>query len=105
MKLDGSWESPAAGIERRLLALGAHLMTMEVRFDTGAIGSTHQHPHEQQTRVMQGRFEFHIGEEKRVLEPGDIIVIPGDVPHGCRCLEAGSLNDTFTPVREDLLER
>jgi quercetin dioxygenase-like cupin family protein len=105
MKLDGSWEHPEPGIRRRLIALGQNLMTMEVEFESGAVGATHQHPHEQQTRVVHGRFRFHVGTETHTLEPNDIVVIPGNTPHGCECLEAGMLHDTFAPVREDLLER
>jgi quercetin dioxygenase-like cupin family protein len=61
----------------------------------------HQHPHEQITYVVAGRFEFTVGSETRVLEPGMAALIPGGVPHGGKTLTACRVLDIFTPVRED----
>jgi quercetin dioxygenase-like cupin family protein len=105
MKLDGSWESPATGIRRRLKSLGQTLMTMEVEFEQGAIGAMHQHPHEQQTLCVSGRFQFSIGGTVQILEAGQMVNIASNLPHEAVALEAGVLLDTFSPVREDLLER
>lgn len=105
MKLDGSWEILAGGIKRRLVSLGENLMCMEVHFEAGAIGAMHHHSHEQQTLVRQGSFRFTIGQKVHTLFTGDIVNIPGNVPHEAVALEAAVLLDTFTPLREDLLER
>jgi quercetin dioxygenase-like cupin family protein len=104
MKRDGSWEEAAVGIKRRLASLGEHLMTMQVQFQTGAVGALHQHPHEQQTLVLSGRFRFTVGDTAQLIGPGELLLIAGNTPHGCECLEAGELLDTFSPRREDLLE-
>jgi quercetin dioxygenase-like cupin family protein len=104
MKQDGSWEQPALGIQRRLRSLGASLMTMEVEFKSGSIGALHQHPHEQQTFVLKGKFQFTIGDKIHLLETGDMVIIAGNVPHEALALEDGTLIDTFTPVRADLLD-
>jgi quercetin dioxygenase-like cupin family protein len=61
----------------------------------------HQHPHEQVTYVMAGKFEFTIGNETKVLEPGMAAIIPGGVMHGGRTLTACRVIDVFSPVRED----
>jgi quercetin dioxygenase-like cupin family protein len=61
----------------------------------------HRHPHEQLTYVLSGRFEFTVGDETTVLEPGMVAVIPSDVPHGGTTLTECVLLDVFSPVRED----
>ena len=37
------------------------------------------------------------------IGPGDSMVIPTMVMHGCTALESGSLIDSFTPRRDDFL--
>ena len=104
MKRDGTWETAGDGIQRRLVAAGEHLMATEVRFEQGAIGVEHAHPHEQLTYVRDGRFRFTLGGEAREVGPGEFILIPGNVVHGVLTLSAGTLLDTFTPLRRDLIE-
>jgi quercetin dioxygenase-like cupin family protein len=105
MKLDGSWESPVPGIRRRLKSLGSSLMSMEVEFEAGAVGAMHHHIHEQQTLCVSGYFRFNIGGEEHLLRAGEMVNIKSNLPHEAVALESGVLLDTFTPVREDLLER
>ena len=64
----------------------------------------HQHPHTQCTYVASGCFEVTIGDEKKVLKAGDGYYVAHNLPHGCVCLEAGVLIDTFSPMREDFLK-
>ena len=81
-----------------------HLMMVKVKFNQGAIGTLHQHPHTQSTYVASGSFEVTIGEEKKILKAGDGYYVAPNLLHGCVCLEAGVLIDTFTPMREDFLK-
>ena len=69
--------------------------------DAGAALPEHSHPHEQIANVLDGRFELTVAGETRVLEPGMVAVIPGDVPHGGTALTDCKLLDAFSPVRED----
>ncbi len=64
----------------------------------------HQHPHTQSTYVASGCFEVTIDKEKKVLRAGDGYYVAPNLPHGCVCLEAGVLIDTFSPMREDFLK-
>lgn len=91
------------GVSRRILAHDGKMMAVEVHFEAGAIGPMHNHPHEQLTYVLSGEFEFTIGEETHRVGPGDTLYKKPHVMHGCVCLKAGTLLDTFTPVREDFL--
>ncbi|MFP4032841.1 MAG: cupin domain-containing protein [Desulfococcaceae bacterium] len=69
--------------------------------DAGAELPVHRHPHEQMAQVMEGRFELTMGEETRTLGPGEVAIIPPDVPHGGRAATDCRLMDLFHPVRED----
>ena len=61
----------------------------------------HRHPHEQLTYLLEGRMEFIVGDEKQLMEPGDIAIIPGGVLHGGRTLTSCRVIDTFAPARDD----
>ena len=78
-------------------------MRVKVVFEKGAVGTVHTHYHSQATYVASGKFELTIGGEKRILTTGDGYYVAPDELHGCVCLEAGILIDTFSPVRADFL--
>ena len=92
------------GVTRRILAHDGKMMAVEVNFEQGAIGPMHNHPHEQLTYVLSGEFEFTIGGEKHVVGAGDTLYKQPNIMHGCVCLKAGTLLDTFTPMRQDFLK-
>ncbi|WP_439119195.1 cupin domain-containing protein [Marivita sp.] len=91
------------GVTRQVLAENPDLMVVAFRFEDGAEGKLHDHPHVQSTYVEVGRFTFFVGDVEHDLGPGDSVVIPSGARHGCRCREAGTLIDTFTPRRDDFL--
>lgn len=98
------WENPGPGIKRQIMGYDGQLMMVKVVFEEGAVGTMHEHYHSQATYVASGKFELTIGEEKRILEAGDGSYVAPDVLHGCVCLEAGILIDTFSPMRADFLK-
>ena len=99
----GEWEDAETGVRRRILQAQGRLMLMEVRFAAGAAGYEHSHVHEQISYCIAGRFEYSLEGRTHVLAAGDSIYVPSNARHGAKALEAGSLIDVFTPVREDLL--
>lgn len=99
------WENPAPGITRQIMGYDGQLMLVKVRFETGAVASTHEHFHSQVSYVVSGKYELTIGDQKKILGPGDGFYIEPDVLHGCRCIEGGILIDTFTPHRADFLQK
>lgn len=83
---------------------GRHLMLSRVEFEPGAIVEAHSHPHEQAGMVLQGRARFIVGDEERVLGPGDMYMIPGGVTHRVVALDEKVVAlDIFHPIREDYL--
>ncbi len=94
---------PDPGVIRQVLSDSPDLMVVSFRFEKGAEGALHNHPHVQSTYVRAGRFVFSVDGEEFEVGPGDSFVIPSNARHGCRCLEPGELIDTFTPRRDDFL--
>ena len=92
------------GTTRRILAWNDQLMSVEVGFETGAVGADHTHPHTQLSYVLAGRFRYTVDGNSVEMAPGDSIVVPGGAVHGTVCLEEGTLLDVFTPAREDFLK-
>ncbi|WP_439562891.1 cupin domain-containing protein [Roseinatronobacter sp.] len=94
---------PDAGVTRQVLADSPELMLVSFRFEQGAKGALHNHPHVQSTYVKSGRFRFFLNDKTFEIGPGDSFVIPSGAQHGCECLEAGQLLDSFAPRRDDFL--
>jgi quercetin dioxygenase-like cupin family protein len=97
------WEPAGEGVQRQVLGYDEKLMLIRVKFEAGAIGAMHSHPHSQATYVESGRFAMTIGDETREIRVGDGYRVPPEVIHGITCLEAGVLIDAFSPLREDFL--
>lgn len=101
----GEWEPAEPGVQRKIFEPGSSIMMMEVRFEEGAEGYVHSHPHEQMSYCLKGSIEFTIDGVKTVIRAGDTIFIPGGAKHGVKALEPSALLDAFTPLRDDLLKR
>ena len=101
---DISWEPAGEGVTRQIMGYNNNLMIVKVAFEKGGIGTAHQHPHSQASYVASGKFELTISGEKKILEAGDGYYVAPNEVHGCVCLEAGVLIDTFAPYREDFLK-
>lgn len=91
------------GVTRQVLADSAELMVVAFTFEKGAEGALHHHPHVQATYAEAGQFVLVMDGRETLIGPGDSLVIPANAVHGCRCLAAGRLIDTFTPRRDDFL--
>lgn len=97
------WTTVEPGVQRKVMSYNESMMLVKVRFETGATGALHHHPHLQMSYVAGGVFEVSMGGEKRTLKQGDVYFALPDVVHGVVCLEAGLLVDVFSPARADFL--
>ncbi|MCE5323963.1 cupin domain-containing protein [bacterium] len=69
--------------------------------DGGAVIPPHKHPHEQVTSLIEGKLEMSVGGECKTIEPGEIVIIPGDVEHSVNALTPCYVIDAFYPARDD----
>lgn len=97
--------NPEPGITRRILARGGSIMGVEVSFQKGAVGSLHQHVHEQVSYIVSGSFEYTVDGNVYQLKAGDSYYVPPNALHGVVALEDSVILDIFTPQREDFLEK
>lgn len=91
------------GVMRRIRAHTDRLMMVELTFEKGAVGAAHQHEHDQQTYILEGRFAFTNDGETCQVGPGDVISFASGVTHSTVCLEKGRILDMFSPARKDFL--
>ncbi len=76
-----------------------------IHLKQGCIVPTHAHINEQFSAVISGRLRFTLdpdgGAEQIDLGPGDLLIIPPNLPHSAEALEDTLNLDIFTPVRQD----
>jgi quercetin dioxygenase-like cupin family protein len=98
------WEPAGEGIRRKVLTYGSEVMMVRVAFEAGAVGSLHSHSHIQCSLVEEGVFDITIGGRTERLRKGDSFLVPSNAIHGAAAVEAGTLLDVFTPMREDFVD-
>lgn len=100
----GDWENVAPGVDRKILGYDGQLMMVGVRFEKGAVGAMHNHPHRQVSYVAAGEFEVVIDGKTQILSAGDCFFVPPNAQHGAVAVTGGTLVDVFTPAREDFIK-
>ena len=91
------------GVEIYTTAAEKMMMSL-VEFEPHAVVQPHAHPHEQMGMVLEGRAVFFVGNEERILGPGQMYQIPGGVTHKVVALdEPVRALDFFYPIREEYL--
>jgi len=91
----------------RKLVYGEKVMIAKMKFKAGFSVPLHQHINEQVTQVTSGTMRFWFGENKEEtfdMHPGDVVVIPANVPHEALMVTDVEEIDTWTPIREDWLD-
>jgi quercetin dioxygenase-like cupin family protein len=92
----------------RRIVTGERLTVARIYLKDGFLVPLHSHEQEQVTQVISGAMRFRLGanREKTIdLGPGDVIVIPSNVPHEALCLGDVEEMDTWSPRRDDWLNK
>lgn len=91
----------------RQFVTGLQAMFARLDLKKGCMVPRHQHPNEQISYITEGALRFVLGDEgstvERIVRAGEILVIPGDVPHSAEALEDTVDFDIFAPPRQDWL--
>jgi quercetin dioxygenase-like cupin family protein len=100
-------EQVNASMSRQIVS-GEKLMIARIKFKDGFIVPLHSHVHEQVTQVVSGKMRFWFGENKEQtmdLDPGDVVVIPSNLPHEALIIGEVEEIDTWAPPRQDWLDK
>ena len=92
---------------KRKIVSGEKLMIARMNFKDGFLVPLHHHVHEQVTQVISGKMRFWFGANKEQtmdLNPGDVIVIPSNLPHEALMMGDVEEIDTWAPPRQDWLD-
>jgi quercetin dioxygenase-like cupin family protein len=107
-----NWDSvPAETVNpsmSRQIISGDKLMIARIKFRDGFTVPLHSHVHEQVTQVIAGKMRFWFGENKEQtmeLGPGDVVVIPSNLPHEALMIGEVEEVDTWAPPRQDWLDK
>lgn len=94
------------GNVERVVYTGKNLQIVEYHFPAGKRFTAHKHDeHEQMGYLAQGRMGFVVGDEERILVPGDFYHAQIGQMHNAWTFEEPSvLIDVFSPARDDILE-
>lgn len=93
------------GVLRKVLAYSDNIMNVELKFEKGAVGEMHSHPHEQIGYIISGTLIYkEEGRDDVTLSAGDTYIVAPNVTHGIECVTEVKLLDIFTPMREDFIK-
>jgi quercetin dioxygenase-like cupin family protein len=94
-------------LSRRLIT-GDQMMLTHVYLKKGCVVPKHSHHNEQLTYILEGALRFFVGETEReeiIVRAGEVLHLPGDLPHEAHALEDTLDVDIFYPPREDWLKK
>ena len=96
------------GLLGRRFLYGQRVMLSHVYLKKGCLVPKHRHENEQVSYILEGRVLFTLGEdgaeEEQLLRAGDVLVIPGNLPHSAEALVDSLSLDVFGPPRQDWID-
>jgi quercetin dioxygenase-like cupin family protein len=103
------WSSVAVEALNPLLGLhfvvGQNIMLARVLLKKGCVVPEHSHPNEQVTFIADGALKFKIDGKEIVVNSGEVLTIPPNMPHSAEALEDTVDFDVFNPPRADWINK
>jgi quercetin dioxygenase-like cupin family protein len=103
------WSSVAVEALNPLLGLhfvvGQNIMLARVLLKKGCVVPEHSHPNEQVTFIAEGALRFKIDGKEIVVNSGEVLTIPPNMPHSAEALEDTVDFDVFNPPRADWINK
>jgi quercetin dioxygenase-like cupin family protein len=87
-EMDRSVISPQYSTAEGPTIRGAQIEVGRYRFAPGTGSKPHQHPEEQVINVLSGKFHVRIGNEERILGPGEAVLVPANTEHEARAVDS-----------------
>ena len=96
------------GTITRKIITSKKIMMGEVRFKKGDVVPRHSHVNEQFTYVVEGGLRFWFGDDdhdETLVGPGEVIIIPSNLPHRAIAVADTVEFDIFNPPRQDWIDK
>jgi len=92
---------------RRRIVTGERMTVARIYLKDGFLVPLHSHENEQITQVISGRMRFAFGDNRSEVKefgPGDVVVIPSNLPHEALAIGDVEEMDMWAPRRDDWLD-
>jgi quercetin dioxygenase-like cupin family protein len=89
----------------RHFVVGQNVMLARVLLKKGCIVPEHSHHNEQITYVLEGALKFWIDGKEIVVNAGEVLTIPPNMPHRAEALADTVDLDIFNPPRADWINK
>jgi quercetin dioxygenase-like cupin family protein len=90
---------------QRQFVVGQEIMLARVLLKKGCIVPEHSHHNEQLTYILEGALKFWIDGREIVVNAGETLCIPSNMPHKAEALEDTVDLDVFNPPRADWINK
>jgi quercetin dioxygenase-like cupin family protein len=90
---------------QRQFVVGQGIMLARVLLKKGCIVPEHSHHNEQLTYILDGALKFWIDGREIVVNAGEVLCIPANMPHKAEALEDTVDLDVFNPPRADWINK
>jgi quercetin dioxygenase-like cupin family protein len=89
----------------RQFVVGEGIMIARILLRNGCLVPEHSHYHEQVTQVLSGSLRFVVDGTEVIIHAGEGFITPPHAVHSAFALEDTVAIDTFTPPREDWINK
>jgi quercetin dioxygenase-like cupin family protein len=93
---------------QRKIVTGERMTVARIYFKDGFLVPLHSHEMEQITQVVSGTLRFCFGADRSEtldVGPGEVVVIPSNLPHEALCIGDVEEVDMWSPRRDDWLDK
>jgi unsaturated pyranuronate lyase len=90
---------------QRQFVVGQEIMLARVLLKKGCIVPEHSHHNEQLTYILDGALKFWIDGREIVVNAGEVLCIPANMPHKAEAMEDTVDLDVFCPPRADWINK
>jgi len=84
---------------------GENVMLARIMLKKGCIVPMHQHHNEQVSFVFDGSLKFTFEDKEVVMNSGEVLVIPPNLPHKAEAMADTLAFDIFSPPRTDWISK
>jgi quercetin dioxygenase-like cupin family protein len=87
----------------RKVVTGEKVMVARMGLSKDCVVPLHHHESEQISMVLEGAMRFELEGRQVMVNAGEVLVIPSNVPHGGLAMEDSVVIEVFSPIRYDWL--